>query len=544
MWGFLFVFLHFIFFYSPPPFSTPSSSTLAPRHGVWGGEKTSSHSSQTMAVEDAQWSDYAVVVYAVFGMFVLALISVCLFVKRRHPLVRAKLVGMLTLMSVGGLMHITSAVISNQHFPRLTRLERVSCITFSYVFPYGLGAGVWFVALYLRMWVHNSAMSRLCNAAGARMARQASWTIVLATLGPVWTILVLGIATGASQYDPVKMECVSTVWIKLSIVVWVGMCALLLFVSLVLFWRTTGEAANREFSLVAFVALMGIIVATSDALVVLSGWLDTASGRGMVTFAVTSMYLWSVAVTAGPSLWHAIRKDAEYVELVEAQQSTIQVDIHDGLRRAYAAECWELVADFLDYCDNADRPDMDRGADVITDPMYSVAAFRAMENWLYGDDAPTVKPGAVYHPRDGGKENAVAICKRYLKKTSRWYIFCGDEKASVALGKASAGRTDAFDGILAWIIEDLDAHYGFVYINTDIFRREVLTRNMGIVVVLREMREWCAQERFEQAHIRVLVPDESDSSSGAGADLDALIDYSITAGEKTGDEYELDDVRT
>lgn len=493
-----------------------------------------------MVVEDSQWSDYVVVSYAVFGMCLLALTSVCLCAKRRHPLVRAKLAGMLALMSLGGLMHITSAVISNQHFPRLTRVERMSCITFSYVLPYGLGAGVWFVALYLRMWVQNSAMSQLCNAAGARMARQGSWSVVLATLGPVWIILVLGIGIGASEYDPVKQECVSMEWLKLCIIVWVGMCVLLLLVSLVLFWRTTGEAANKEFSPVAFVAVFGIIVATSDALVVLSGWLDTASGRGMVTFAVTSMYLWSVAVTAGPSLWHAVHGDSKYVALVEAQQSTIQIDIHDGMRNAYARECWELVADFLDYCNNADRPVMDRGAGLVTDPMHSVAAFRDMEKWIYGDNAPTVCPSAVYHPRDGEKSNAVALCKRYLNKTSRWYIFCGDARASDALGKSSAGCEDPFDNILAWIIEDLDAHYGFGYLNKDIFRRDVVSNHMGVMVVLREMREECAQQRFEQAAIRIHVLAESDSSSGV--DLDAEIDPTIDAVENPKDALELADM--
>ncbi len=373
------------------------------------------------------------------------------------------------------------------------------------------------------------------------MARQASWSIVLATLGPVWIILVLGISTGASQYDPVKQECVSTEWLKLCIVGWVGMCVLLLLISLVLFWRTTGEAANKEFSPVAFVTMFGIIVSTSDVLVVLSGWLDTAAGRGMVTFAVTSMYLWSVGVTAGPSLWHAVRGDTKYVELVEEQQSIVQIDIHDGMRMAYAQECWLLVADFLDYCNDADRPVMDRGGGATADPMHSVAAFKAMEKWIYGDNAPTVFPGAVFHPHDGGKENAVKLCKRYLQKSSRWYIFCGDERASEALGKSSAGRADAFEGILAWIIEDLDAHYGFGYINTDIFARDMLRRNMGVVVILREMREECAQERFEQASLRIHVTVESDHS---GADLDASIDDDITAGEDTTDAFELDDVRT
>ena len=218
----------------------------------------------------------------------------------------------------------------------------------------------------------------------------------------------------------------------------------------------------------------------------------------------------------------------------------MQIEIYDGIGRAYDLEVWEIVGDFLKYCDGPSRPVMDRGGGVDTDPMHTVGAYKEMERWLYGTSAPTDDPTAVFNPRNGGKEDAVRICKRYLHNKSYWYISCGEEIASETMGKASAERDDVFAGVMKWIIDDLDAHYGFDYINKDIFGRDVWTKHIGVRQTLKEMREESAQERFDQASMRVRVPTESSSSdSSAGGDLDRSIDSDYGADERSRDTIEL-----
>jgi len=468
--------------------------------------------------------DTWVALYAAVAVVALCIIAIMLLVKRNYQPLRVRNVPLLTIMCIGGSVHIMAAVVANRHFAFLTRLESSACVFWGYWLPYGVGVTTWFSAFYLRLWMYTSALSMWCTRDGAKRARTHWKYIVAVVCSPIWAILIVGTAKHLSVADASTGLCESALGLKVSVAIWISVCTLVLIASVISFRIGLAGDLLQEFPPIALIATMGVVVVTATAVVFIGDWVDYVWARSCVTFSVATLYLWSFGVVAGKPLFRALQGNRGYAALVSSSMhggATLPVDS----MRSISTNAPAIFGDFMVYCEEI-AISFHRAGDTTTSTTTHVTgAFREFVAWQAQWPAGRPDRCDVQALADAGR----TLCGKYLQTESEFYI--GAPSAlGVAAVTAVTNEKEAFRAAKEWIVDELHRVFGHTYL-TEAIQSRSLWSDVSVRMTIQTVRRGAVDDRLADAGLgmdEVAIDDSSSTSSGdddgssMGSELDEL----------------------
>jgi hypothetical protein len=428
---------------------------------------------------------------------------------RKHSAVMRRDPKLTLLMAFSGMLHIGAVIIINRHIVAMGPVEAQACFFFNFFLPYAIGAGNWFLALYLRLWRFNTARSLLCFSAGAERARKMWWVIAILTLLPIWSITLLGGATGASSYSMTLERCASALWLKILVTAWASICAIVLAVSIGVFGRTVHVRASHDFIVFGLITFLGLMATVAVAVVILEDWLTDPFGRFIATLSVCFLYVMSVGTTVmGPVAvsvrgWRVAEEEEEEMHLETMRDFRLSADIVD---------------DFLDYCQQSTETSPPGGRVMMVhdrcevDSFYAVACMREIQQWVSTHES--MKAHYPESPLRRPREAANGIIKKYLRNTSDdgstnpYFIGTPDDLGVEASRRE--GHPEAFDNVEAWIFQQLDEYCGADYLNDALPLRPIWLSNRGVREAVVRVRREYARQRLGEAGLAARLPTPED----------------------------------
>lgn len=346
-----------------------------------------------MASSPPHGLDIGVLIYASIVVVFLVASSCMLCYHRKARPLHTRNPLLMSAMAFGGSMHIVAEMITNQHAVELSWVEQLSCVFFGYWMPYALGAGVFFTALYLRLFTYTAGVSVWCAShESVSRARRSRVLIVLVTLAPIITVAILATVTeDATHIDSTTGQCRSAIVFKGLVAVWIVICILALMVSVVVFRRGFARDIIGEARKQCLVSIMGTVVAGAEAFVLVFAetGLDDPVNRALATFSAATLYLWSLGVLAARPLSRAACGDTEkYDPLMSKQLGTMEQPLtsvryvlENGLDSAGAGTARTLFADFMMYCATNKNPMALQGSDHVIFSQPAATCYSCMDYW-------------------------------------------------------------------------------------------------------------------------------------------------------------------
>lgn len=427
------------------------------------------------------WSDWLAMVFVGIAVVMLLLAPVGLIAHRHYSPIRARGVGLLTLIALGGAVHTAATMVSNRHAPALTALELSCCVLWNYWLPY-LGAGMWFTALYLRLYVYTAAVSQWCSARGARGWLRLRVPVALATAGSISLVCIAVTVDGRSRTDAQDGVCVSPVSYKVAVIGWAAMCTVVLTASLIVFRASAAADGYGEFTPIAVVAVLGVVVTVNQTVVLVFGYLAMPVTRAASTMSVALLYLWSFAMLGGKHLWHAMRGDEEYERIFDDNVEMMSQDLDDIITDASPIQ--GLTSDFIAYCEDPARKPVRIKLWFSVPAQLLAKSYLAMREWevSMGEDETPLR----------SKQD---ICDAYMEESSDDYI--GVPPDMVETARAS-DTPDALREVRTWVIQLLSDKFGRNYLNCDLYTRSFYPT---IRIALDSHRRVKGMERLYEAGI-------------------------------------------
>lgn len=507
-----------------------------------------------------------------FVVLIYTLVVVCINISAaalyacysNEQVLKARNVPMLVIMSLGACVHMISEVVGNRHITILIRLEAQACPVWGYWLPYFFGAGFFFSALYLRLFIYSSAISRNFTGNAARRALNLRGPIAFAILIPIGVICVLAsFAMDASRPDSDGV-CTSGPGYKIAVGAWVLGCILALVTSVVVFRRGFVSDFVGESSKQAFVACMGVVVLVAVAFVFIfaDSGLDSSWNRSLATFSVTTLYAWALGIMGLKPLWKAMRGDVPYQRVLEDQVEKMRQPLESVVMVVESSQSKKvnrlIVADFLTYCNDPVRGPMDRGSKRETYPNDIVQFYVQMDAWttrqLKALGIPDDDPNYIEYTEDLPPLVSEDIVRTVNSIIIRYFTNEGvpgfvnlhiPANVHIAVTKnhhMKGDPVDTFKDAMWWALSLLDDYYGEKYINTYIRGRPVYDAE-GVKTVLEEIERAEARRRVEQAKLipskNGVVVDEDAGSDHSGESL--TLEMGSTSTNRTNVPLESDD---
>ena len=481
--------------------------------------------------------DLCVALYAVLAVGFMVALIVLFAVRRRDPLLRANNPPMLILMAAGAVFHILSEVVGNRHAAFLSAIEMAACPLWGYWVPYVLGAGPFFTGLYLRLFTYTTAVSREFNTYSAARARRWRWPVALVTVFPVACIAGLVTVTeGATRADEDLGTCVSERGFKIAVGAWMSACILALLVSVAFFRHGLVADFGGEIHKQAFVGVMGMVVLTAVAFVMLFAeeGLDNVANRFVATFSITTLYMWALGVLGAWPLWKTFRKKSGYLKVLDQQMEAVTQPIDSVMSVLEHAEdrgaARILFADFIAYCSLGSRPHMDRGKGAVTPPQAIATFYAQMDYWTNSKlaelgvthriDDPDMRKWPPLVATDIKRTHREIIERYFSRNAAPGFIDIGisDKVRDNTTRKNVAENTpdDLFAEAMWWAVGLLDEYYGENYLIRDVCARDVFTsaQNPSVRLMIQQMRRTEARRRMAEAN---LTSPEAEYADDGGA---------------------------
>ncbi len=527
--------------------------------------------------------DIVSISYAAFVSATLLVFAVLLCYRRRVRQLQTRSPLLLSLMAVGGVVHIVAETVTNQHTPRLSSIERMSCVLWGYWLPYVFGAGLFFTALYLRLFLYTAGVSVWCSTVqGVAKARRSRILIVFVTIGPMVAIAALATTTpGATGVSPVTGQCESDLTFKGCVAVWFVVCIVVLMGSVIVFRSSFARDVAHEARKQCLVSLMGVVVAGTMAFVLVFAetGLDDPINRALATCSAVTLYVWSLGVMAAKPLWRAMRngpaggRSDSFDPLMRHALSTMEqpvTTVRYVLENATdASVARKLFADFLVYCASNVRPSNVHGGDddggdesnaMPPEPLYSqpaAACYAQMDYWTTRklDDLVTVDDeDAEVEERTRGfpplvsedlVRSDVDITNKYFDLTYVAHEDIGlDDRAKATLLDTIRGTAgpDKFRDAMWAVIDVLDRGFGAHYLTHDIYARDVYMDVDGGAVgnMIVMMKRAKAREHLREAELILDV--DGDAWERVAPPFNRKPPEVPQASDESGDDVELDAV--
>lgn len=451
--------------------------------------------------------DVAALIYASLVIVLLIASSFMLCYHRKARSMHTRNPLLMSAMAFGGSMHLVAEMITNQHLDVLSRVEQLSCVFFGYWMAYALGAGVYFTALYLRLFTYTAGVSVWCTSQeSVSRARRSRLLIVLVTLGPIITVATLATVTeDATHIDSTTGQCRSAIVFKGLVAVWVVLCILALMVSIVVFRRGFARDIIGEARKQCLVSLMGTVVAGTEAFVLVFAetGLDDPINRALATFSAATLYLWSLGVLAARPLSRAVCGDAgKYDSLTSERLGTMEQPL-TSMRYVIenagddVSTARIVFADFILYCTTNERPKGMQGTNRVIFSQPAAACYSCMDYWTQrklgeedkDDDDDDSRPGT---PRNGfpplvaqdivrSDDNIIEL---YFRDPPQEDIgLSQDQRAFLYADIRSHGDSSKFKRAMWAVVDLLDKVYASEYLNRAIYGRDIYSETIASFLI-------------------------------------------------------------
>lgn len=499
--------------------------------------------------------DIAVVCYAVTVWAFSTVLTALLIVHRNDTMIRAINSLMTLMMALGANMHIMAEIVGNRHLSVLTGLEATSCAFWGYWLPYVLGAGPFFVGLYLRLFTYTTAMSRNMDAVQASAAQKMRLPVAVITMFPIVAAAVMVSITPGATTVLRDGSCRSERGYKLVVGGWAVACMLALVVSIVVFHRALVADVVGEVRKQVFVAIMGVVAlaAAVFAVVFAEQGLGDIANRTIATFSISTLYAWALGVMAAVPVWRVLRNDVEYKQLHDQQIAKIAHplrSVRQIIDEGNDGDAVKLIfADFLAYCSEDTTPLMDRGGGVETSPGDFVGCYSMMDAWTQNQNTtdaelegfPPLLSGDIMR---ASTEVVQQYFTRHPTDTSFIDLRIDTSVRDGVTARFASDRGDIllFKDALWWIVDTLDTFYGKHYLNTAILTRGILY-NSEVRMMLRDLRLREAKKRLGQASLTSLHPEDHvaaiETSEDSFQDASATVELeSVTSSRSGSSDYD------
>lgn len=231
-------------------------------------------------------------------LFLLAAIFYVIW--RRHDLL-VLMIGpvFVAVMCTGAFIHVLSHFLSNGHLDTRAFVwaRTVHCPLWDFWGEYFFGFGVWYTALFLRVFTWYISLNNSRKTLGISSTRLNMLLLrgsMVVSFGVLIAIICLAVeAFGGTRYDESLGYCNTGLVARIAVVTWLVFCCVMLWFALALLWST------RTTRVSTYAEMRDVILASTFVLLLLtvmnvSGWTSLAYGRMVDTLLLEGLYIFSV----------------------------------------------------------------------------------------------------------------------------------------------------------------------------------------------------------------------------------------------------------
>ena len=470
--------------------------------------------------------DVAVLVYVVAVTATLLSVFAILWVKKMWPPLLARSPTAVSVMILAGLVQTWAALITNDHFSWSSEIEHEACAFVGFWAQYMFGLAVWITVMTDRLITYSAVFSVVLTGSGFSKIRKYKWIVSLCILAPLFLILLWMTLVGGSSFDERDHTCESDLFFKVCVLGWVVFWTL----TLAIVTGVSNKYASRDYEeqfvptwqIIAF----GVCVMTTNALILISGWLDHPFARFMTTSSVASLHLFTAARLVGKRCFKACFGSTAYLSAwyFEASQYEVPLDVvpPDGPI---------LFPAFLKHCET--KPLLllseDEGDGDLVNPTHLVECYNEINEFVIrastsSDNTDSVKkalsisnrylmkPGTSDEHHDGegkGDDKSFLIEREPREEDDPMGEKCihvhPDVRSGVVIkltnpeGEGNIDWVGLFDPVREWIVKVLNDNFGAAY-----SRIEVPQKGDPIREEANDFAKRKAKERMGEANLLTL----------------------------------------
>lgn len=305
-------------------------------------------------------------------------IVLCIYIRVRNgtyaPL-RSNLNNLLYMMVACGLINSWGSFVAAKQLDAIEPIRTGSCVTWHFWIEYFIGMNGVFVTLMLRVLLRAYSFHekiKMMNIQAKKILR--NW-LVLVVIAPLLIVCTYATVFESSYYDPQFETCVTVIYVKGLLMLWVFISGLGIFVSgTILENGIKGDNLSERIQIKRCL-VVAAVVGVACAVINTSGLMRYSIGRSLFTMLLLSVHLFMFTSLVGYKVYKALKNDDGYAfEFLNSKA------VHDiCFKSLYELKHTPYVfTDFLMYCQ--DMQPIEKG-DRIIDPTNLLACHEAIQSW-------------------------------------------------------------------------------------------------------------------------------------------------------------------
>ena len=323
--------------------------------------------------------DVAVLVYVVAVTATLLSVFAILWVKKMWPPLLARSPTAVSVMILAGLVQTWAALITNDHFSWSSEIEHEACAFVGFWAQYMFGLAVWITVMTDRLITYSAVFSVVLTGSGFSKIRKYKWIVSLCILAPLFLILLWMTLVGGSSFDERDHTCESDLFFKVCVLGWVVFWTLTLAIVTGVSTKYASRDYEEQFVPTWQIIAFGVCVMTTNALILISGWLDHPFARFMATSSVASLHLFTATRLVGKRCFKAYFGSTAYLSAWSFEVNEYEVPLDE-----VPPDSLILFPAFLKYCET--QPLLllseDEGDGEMVDPTHLVECYNEIDEFL------------------------------------------------------------------------------------------------------------------------------------------------------------------
>ena len=446
-------------------------------------------------IEGTEWADFVAFFSVCIGILLLIFGTIVIVKKRNTNMaIKSKNVNLLIVMAVSGVIHIWSALISNNQFFILSYIEHTTCVLWNYWLQYLFGLCLWFIAVFLRLITYHSIFSRRLTNIGFSRLNRYKWVVGLVIGGPLVLLFSFLSFTHGQYYDESLERCRTFLIYKVLLTLWIFSTSILLVTYAFFVRKDIQKDFHYEFRPLAQIVIVGITILIINSNIIFLGLLNFSYTRSIATFNIVVLHIFSFYRICGYVIYKALRKDnfSTYQFLEENQEFSVDLNFVSEFKDDDQAK---LIQDFLDYCSKQPQFYVPNSNNQIVNPANYVQCYKDVIKW---------KKEFVKNLKDLGEtemsKRQQKIIEKYLGGAqAETYIYPDFEMITIT---ANAVLNNwAFDDIEKWIWKTLDKKFGTNYIQNDITTRLIYLSSDSLKEKIEKAKRSKAMTRLSHTNL-------------------------------------------
>ena len=451
------------------------------------------------------WWDRAVLIYVVAVTITLLSIFTVLRIKRLWPPLLARSPGAVSLMILAGLVQTWAALITNDHFSWSSEIEHEACAFVGFWAQYMFGLAIWITVMTDRLITYGAVFSVVLTGHGFSNTRKYKWMVSISILFPLFVVLLWMSLVGGSSFDERDHRCESDLFFKVCVLGWVVFWTITLAIVTGVSTKYASRDYEEQFKPTWQIIAFGVCVMTTNAIILIPGWLVYPFARFMATSSVASLHLFTAVRLVGKRCYRAYFGSTTYLSMWSFEVNEYEVPLDEVPTGSDI-----LFPAFLKYCETQPllRLNKEKGDGELVDPGHLAKCYTAIDDF--------VKHVSSLTTTDATNE-ALEISNRYLMKPRT-----SEEEEEEDYGK----EDDSF--LVRGVVREDEPPLGkyCIHIHPDIKSGVVveLTRSPSSVEGRKKsidwmrlfdpIREWIVEvlnDKFGGAYTRNEVPKKGDT---------------------------------